>query len=251
MAKHYLKTSQIANAVGCHPNTVRLYLDWGYLPPVERSPSNYRLFEEKHLAHMRLAWITFSGQFPGRVIRRSGRDLVKHAATGDLGGALEMAYAHFALVRSESAQADAAADLLARWAKGTATDATIGPLQIGGAASLLNVTADMLRNWENNGLIDVPRASNGYRQYKAPEIGRLRVIRMLVRAGYSLMAVLRMLLALDAGEAADVRQVLDTPREDEDIYTAADQWLSTLAREKTKAEKIIAQLEKMIGEQSR
>ena len=46
----------------------------------------------------------------------------------------------------------------------------------------------------------VPRAKNGYRQYGAVEIGRLRVIRMLVRAGYSMMAILRMMLELDKDE---------------------------------------------------
>ena len=53
---------------------------------------------------------------------------------------------------------------------------------------------------------------------------RLRVIRMLLRAGYSMMAILRMLLQLDRG--ADPRQALDTPHPDEDVYTAADRWLS-------------------------
>jgi DNA-binding transcriptional MerR regulator len=249
MSRRHLRTSEIAQAVGCHPNTVRLYLEWGYLPPVNRSPSNYRLFEERHLDHMRLAWMTFSGQFPGSVIRRSGRALVIHAASGDLGGALEMGYSHLALVRSERAQAEAAAELLSRWSQGTAADATIGPLRIGDAARRLNVSVDMLRNWENNGLIDVPRAGNGYRQYGAEELGRLRVIRMLVRAGYSMMAILRMLLTLDTGDVEDLRQVLDTPREDEDIYTAADQWLTTLALQEEKAGKIITQLELMIEKQ--
>ncbi len=247
MPLKFLHTSDIAQSVGCHPNTVRMYVEWGYLPPVERSPSNYRLFTEKHRTHMQLAWLVFEGQFPGRVIRRSGRELVIHAATGDLGGALEMAYSHLALVQSERAQADAAADLLERWSQGQATDATIGPLQIGVAARVLNVTTDMLRNWENNGLIDVPRASNGYRKYGAPEIGRLRVIRMLVRAGYSLMSILRMLLALDAGAVTDVRQVLDTIPADEDVYIAADRWLSTLEHEEQRANAIIVFVEKMIA----
>jgi DNA-binding transcriptional MerR regulator len=250
MSRTYLRTAEIANDVGCHPNTVRLYVDWGYLPPVDRSPSNYRLFQEKHLDHMRFAWMTLSGQFPGRTIRRSGIALVKQAAAGDLGGALEMAYSHMALVKSELAQAEAAAELLSRWTQGTMTDATLGPLRIGDAAKLLNVTKDMLRNWENNGLIDVPRADNGYRQYGAPEFGRLRVIRMLVKAGYSMMAILRMLLTLDTGDVEDVRQVLDTPREDEDIFTAADHWLSTLAIQEQKAENIIAQLETMINKRN-
>lgn len=250
MPREYIRTSEIAREVGCHPNTVRLYLDWGYLPPVERSLSNYRLFQEKHLDHMRLAWMTFSGLFPGSLIRRSGKALVVQAAAGDLGGALEMAYSHLALIRSEHAQAEAAAELLSRWSQGTAADATSSPLRIGDAARRLNVSADMLRNWESNGLIEVPRASNGYRLYGAEELGRLRVIRMLVRAGYSLMAILRMLLTLDAGETADLRQVLDTPREDEDIYTAADQWLTTLALQEQKSGEIITQLEKMIEKQT-
>jgi DNA-binding transcriptional MerR regulator len=246
MSRRHLRTSEIARAVDCHPNTVRLYLEWGYLPPVARSPGNYRLFEQKHLDHMRLAWMTFSGQFPGTVIRRSGRALVIRAASGDLGGALEMAYSHLALVRSERAQAEAAAELLSRWSQGTAADATIGPLRISDAARRLNVSVDMLRNWENNGLINVPRAANGYRQYGAEELGRLRVIRMLVRAGYSMMAILRMLLTFDSGDVENLRQLLDTPREDEDIYTAADQWLTTLALQEEKAGKIITQLELMI-----
>jgi DNA-binding transcriptional MerR regulator len=58
----------------------------------------------------------------------------------------------------------------------------------------LHVTVDMLRNWERNGLITVPRdPSNGYRMYGPCEVGRIRVIRTLVQAGYSLMAILHML----------------------------------------------------------
>lgn len=251
MPRKYLRTSDIAKDIGCHPNTVRMYEEWGYIPKAQRSNSNYRLFTEVHRDHMRLAWIVFSGPYPGRTIKGSAYKLVKRAATGDLGGALEMAYTHLALVQSERAQAEAAAELLERWSLGVLTDATTGPLRIGEASRLLNVTSDMLRNWENNGLIDVPRdPENGYRQYGAEEIGRLRVLRMLVRAGYSMMAILRMLLRLEQGDVEDVRQLLDTPREDEDIYTAADQWLSTLTTQSEMAVQVITQLELMIEKHS-
>jgi DNA-binding transcriptional MerR regulator len=119
---------------------------------------------------------------------------------------------------------------------------------IGQAAKLLGATTDMLRNWERNGLIRVPRdPDNGYRLYGAAEMGRLRVIRMLNRAGYSQMAILRMVLLLDRGQAGDLRQVLDTPRPDEDVYVAADRWLSTLAEQEQRAADMIAQLEAMIA----
>src|SRR5438445_1617489 len=42
--------------------------------------------------------------------------------------------------------------------------------QIGQVAHLLGVTIDILRNWDRNGLIDVPRdLSNGYRRYGRSE----------------------------------------------------------------------------------
>jgi DNA-binding transcriptional MerR regulator len=249
--QRYLRTSDIAQAVGAHPNTVRLYEEWGFLPPVPRSPSGYRQFTQAHLDQMQFARTALHGGWPGRNIRQSALALVRRAASGDLGGALEQAYHHLASVQAERAQAEAAAKLLKRWAQGAAADATTKSLQIGEAAQLLGVTIDILRNWERNGLIKTPRdPNNGYRLYGAAEIGRLRVIRMLSRAGYSTMAILRMLLHLDQGKAGDLRQVLDTPRPDEDVYSAADRWLSTLAEQEKRARQMVKQLEKMIQKQT-
>jgi DNA-binding transcriptional MerR regulator len=131
----------------------------------------------------------------------------------------------------------------------TASCATIQPLQIGQAAHLLGVTIDILRNWDRNGLINVPRdPSNGYRRYGAREISRLRVIRMLSRAGYSLSAILRMLIQLDRGEKADLRLALDTARPDEDVYMASDRWISTLTDQEQRANMIIALVEEIAAQ---
>jgi DNA-binding transcriptional MerR regulator len=177
--------------------------------------------------------------------------IIQAAVSGDLGGALSLAHSHLAHVQSERTQANVAADLLERWAFGPPADATSQPLQIGQVANLLGVTIDMLRNWDRNGLIDVPRdPSNGYRRYGAPEISRLRVIRMLSRAGYSLSAILRMLLQLDRGEKTNLRRALDTPGPDEDVYLASDRWLSTLTEQEQRAHTIIALLEEMIQKQT-
>jgi DNA-binding transcriptional MerR regulator len=247
MTRKYLRTSDVAKAADCHPNTVRLYEEWEFIPPVSRTASGYRQFTEAHADHMVLARMALRGSWPGRAIRRSIIALVKQAATGDLGGALEAAYAHLALVYAERAQAESAVRLLERWAQGTPADATRDPLRIGETAELLGVTRDMLRNWERNGLLDVPRdPNNNYRYYGAEEISRLRVIRMLIRAGYSIMAILRMLLQLDRGTTDDLSQALDTPAPDEDVYSAADRWLSALAEQEQRAADIIAQLEMMI-----
>jgi DNA-binding transcriptional MerR regulator len=250
MLPKHLSTSQVAKAAGVHPNTVRLYEVWKFIPPAPRSPSGYRLFSEAHVDHLRLARALLRGPFPGGAIRHSAVDLVLQAATGDLGGALESAYHHLALVQSERAQAEAAVKLLERWAQGAAADASSKRLQIGEVAKLLGVSRDVLRNWERNGLLQTPRnPNNRYRLYTSVEIGRLRVIRMLSQAGYSMMAILRMVLYLDNEGGTELRQVLDTPRPDEDVYMAADRWLSELAEQESRAEGIISMLELMIAKQ--
>jgi DNA-binding transcriptional MerR regulator len=158
-----------------------------------------------------------------------------------------MAQDHLALVRSERAQADLAAGLLERWARGEVNEPAIQPLTIGQAAKYLNVSIDVLRNWDRNALIEIPRdPHNGYRRYGAQEISRLRVIRMLSHSGYSLAAILRMLLQLDRGERTGLAQALDTPRPDEDVYVASDRWISTLRDQEQRALAVIALLEEIL-----
>lgn len=248
---HYT-TLQVARTAGVHPNTVRQYEVWGFLPPIPRAPNGYRLYTEFHIDQMRFARTALHNGWPGRNIRESALTLVRRSASGDLGGALEMAYRHLVLVQAERAQAEAAANLLERWAQGTAIDATAKPLRIKDAARLLGVTSDMLRNWERNGLLKVPRDPHSrYRAYGAAELDRVRVIRTLSRAGYSNMAILRMLRRLDAGERHNLREALDTPDPHEDVFTAADRWLSALQSYEQRANEMIAQLEALVRKKRR
>ena len=242
----YLRTSDIAKQVGAHPNTVRLYEEWGYLPPIPRSRSGYRQFTEAHVDQMQLAWMALHTD-SWHAAKKILSQLVRQAASGDLGGALELAYTYVSTVRSEYIQAEASVEFLERWAAGQATDSTQTPLRIGEVAKLLGVSRDVLRNWERDGLITVPRnPQNDYRFYQAQDIGRLRVLRMLRQAGYSTMAILRMILALDTGETKRLREVLDTPGPQEDVLSAADSWLSSLKECEQRGLTVITHLEDMI-----
>lgn len=116
--------------------------------------------------------------------------------------------------------------------------------RIGDVARLLDTTIDRLRNWERNGLLTVPRdPRNGYRLYGAEEIGRLRVIRMLIQSRYSTMSILRMLTHLDAGETEGLKTTLDTPDPGEDVLYATDRWLTALSRLRESALEVIAYIE--------
>ncbi len=246
--KKYLRTSDLAKAAGIHSNTVRLYEQWGFLPPIPRSPKGYRQFTPHHLDLLRLARLALGCTIIGGDVRPAALAMVYAAVKGDLGGALELAYQFVACIQAERAQAEAAAQFLERWAAGHYIEAAGEPgLRIGDAARLLNTTIDSLRSWERNGLVEVPRdVRNGYRMYGGAEIGRLRVIRMLIRSGYSTMAILRMLTLLDGGQAGDLRQALDTPSADEDALYASDHWLTTLAEGEKKARQAVGLVEEMI-----
>lgn len=241
----HLKTSDIAKQVGVHANTVRLYEAHGYLSPVPRSKSGYRRFTPLHLEQMRLARLALSWPYLGS--QQLIVDLVTCAADGDLGMAMELAYEYLTHVRMERTRAEAAIEFLERWAHGQILETTRRTWTISQTASHLGLTTDQLRNWDRSSLLNVPRdAETGYRLYGAAEIGRLRVIRMLRQAGYSLMAILRMLRQFDAGETERLREALDTPGEHETIETVADRWLTTLAEIEKRAEAIIRQITVMI-----
>jgi DNA-binding transcriptional MerR regulator len=253
MPAKYLRTSDLARAVGAHPNTVRLYVDWGLIPPVERSPSGYRLFTQRHLDCLRLARTVYAAPYPGRGFRAVGNEIIRRAVADDWHGALEKAHDHLDLVKSELKQAETAADALEHWAQNMAAiSSDESPLAIGEVSKLLGISVDVIRNAERNGLLTVPRNSyNNYRLFGKREIERLRIIRMLTKAGYSHMAILRMFIELDQGKTRGLKQTLDTPREDEDIFSAADRWLTTLHEQQKCAEQVIVLIHKIIESNSR
>jgi DNA-binding transcriptional MerR regulator len=248
MTGKFLRTSDLAQAVGVHPNTVRLYEEWGLLPPVERSAVGYRLFTQRHLDCLRLARLIYAADYPGTELRASGREIIRCAVIDDWAGAREMALAHLASVQAELEQANTAADVLEHWAQSTADDDGEEALAIGEASQLVGASLDAIRNWERDGLITVPRnASNGYRRFGKRDIERLRIIRMLSHSGYSHMAMLRMFRELDEGRISDLREALDVQREDEDIMTAADHWLTTLAGQERLSHQVVHLIDEQIA----
>ncbi len=248
MAAKFLRTSDLARLVGVHPNTVRKYVDWGLIPPVERTPSGYRLFTHQHLDCMRLARLIYSAPYPGRGFRALGTEVIQRAVEDDWQGALEKAHEHLALVQGELKNSEDAADLLEHWAQNWQQILRMNLLlSIGEVSKLLGISIDIIRNAERNGLITVPRNSyNNYRLFGKREIERLSIIRMLTRAGYSHMAILRMFLELDRGNTRGLKKTLDTPRPDEDIFSAADRWLTTLQAQEIMARQVIEFLKELI-----
>lgn len=248
MTSRYLRTSDIAKDLGVHPNTIRFYESQGFLPAIPRGQNGYRQYSPMHLEQARLADLTLRWPYLGD--RTLLIDLVKSAARDDFGTAIELAYRYLAQVRVARTYAEVAVEYLEHWAAGHVLDTSPQQMSISQAAQYLNVTVDMLRNWERNGLIKVPRdPSNQYRLYGAGEFERIRVIRMLVQAGFSLMAILRMLQQFEAGHTGTLRAALELPQAEsanEAINIIADRWLSSLQELEQRVQAIIHHLDHMI-----
>jgi DNA-binding transcriptional MerR regulator len=160
-----LRTAELAAAVGVHPNTVRLYEKWGFLPPVPRDANGYRRFGREHLDALRLARTLLRAPFPGG--KEPALAAVGRLVAGDPAGALAAAERYLANVLAERARAEEAATLVARWQerrslvspfpRGEGGRGVSSGLRIGEAAARLGTTTDALRNWARNGLYEVPR----------------------------------------------------------------------------------------------
>ena len=247
MAEKTYRTAQLAREVGIHPNTVMRYIEWGLIPPVERAPNGYRIYTQKHLDCLKLARNVYTSYYPGKALRASANLMIEAAVVDDWPGALALARQHLDHVESEIEQAEETVRLLEHWAETRDQVRSTQCHTIGQACELLDVTHDVLRNWERNGLIRIPRnPANGYRQIGEAEIERLRIIRLLSHAGYSMMAMLRMFLQLDSGNSSNLRRALDTPNPDEDVYMAADRWLTVLNLQRESSRGIIQFIEEVL-----
>lgn len=86
---------------------------------------------------------------------------------------------------------------------------------------------------------------NGYRVYTEKDLQRLKIIRALRCANYSLSSILRMLQAISANPDTDIREAIDTPGKDDDIITACDKLLTSLSEAENNARFVAGQIEKM------
>ena len=103
----------------------------------------------------------------------------------------------------------------------------------------MDISIDTLRNWERNGLLQIKRKQNGHRVYTSDDIERLKMIRTLRLANYSLEAILRMLNALEQNPQINIKQILNTPQSDSDIVSVCDKLISSLKDAEKNAEKMI------------
>ncbi len=232
-------TGQIATLVGLHPNTVRMYEEWGLIQRPERKKNGYRVFYDIHIKQFELAKKALQIEVLQSGLRKQIIKAVKLSAQYQFDEAIRVAVEYIEIATRETENAKTAASICQVLYSAPSEDGkTYKRAQ---AAKELEITIDTLRNWEMNGLIKVKRTENGYRIYNENDMNRLRIIRSLKCANYSLSAILRMLNNLEAKHYSDkgIFDLLNTPNDDEDIVSACDKLVYSLEQAIVNAHDVI------------
>ncbi|MFC1954716.1 MerR family transcriptional regulator [Chloroflexota bacterium] len=200
------------------------------------------------MEQMRLARIALRSAFVEGNIRKRAISIIKTAVGGNLKVTIEEAYDYLTHIKNERDKAEEALVILSQWInRRNRKDINQSYLGRRDTAALLNVSIDTLRNWERNGLLDVPRnIKNGYRMYGQEEINRTKIIRTLRTANYSIMAILRMLKSIDNSGMDDVYDIVSTNQPDDDMVYATDRWIRSLAEIEKDANELIMQIKRMM-----
>lgn len=238
------KTAEIATIIGIHPNTVRLYEKLKLIPKPERLPNGYRVFTEFHLEQCHLVRIAFQVEVLQNGLRKKIVQMIKVAATGNFDAAILLINDYLKQIKQERNNAEEAIEIVRKLLSGDLQTHT-QCLKRKDVSEALDISMDALRNWEMNGLLTVKRKENGYRVYTDEDIQRLKIIRSLRCANYSLEAILRLLQQLSKNPHADIRTALNTPKQTDDIISVCDRLIISLSAAEENAYKILNMLQEM------
>lgn len=221
-------TGQIAGIVGLHPNTVRMYEEWGLIPKPERKANGYRIYTDIHIKQFQLARKALQIVVLQAGLRKRIIEAIKLSAQYRFDEAIELTEEYIRIAKKETENAKEAAVICEKlYRQQPQNDGVL--YKRAQAAKELGLTIDTIRNWEMNGLLTVKRKQNGYRVYDINDINRLKIIRSLRCANYSLSSILRMLKKYDSGmDKNDILDILNTPEDDEDIISACDKLIVSL-----------------------
>lgn len=241
-------TSQIAEIIGVHPNTVRLYEKVGFITKPRYKENGYREFTELQIDQMRFGRIALKSELVQNGLRHQEVHIVKLMAQEKWQEAIKETEKYKVMLEKERANAKEAIEITNKILTHERVEEPPIAFTRKQAAQYLDTTVDKIRNWELNGLIKINRQRNGYRIYNNEDIRLLKIIRALRCANYSLMAILRLINHLKVIEKINVEEMLNTPEAAENVdinINVCDHLLESLSEASTYADDMLYMLEQM------
>ncbi|QFG21523.1 MerR family transcriptional regulator [Actinomadura sp. WMMB 499] len=177
-SRHWLRTIDVARRSGYSVQQVRDLERDGVLPPVTRTASGYRAYDEVHvrsaLAYRALA--SGTGPVEAKRIMRAA-----HASPSEPLALLDAAHARLHTERLHVARARTAAETIA--AEPLEDVRPSDSMGVSELADALGVRPSTLRHWDAEGLV-VPHRVAGTRRYAPDDVRAARIVHQLREAGY-------------------------------------------------------------------
>ena len=241
-------TSQVAKMLSVHPNTVRWYEAEGFISPVPRLKNGYRCFTNRHILQLQVCRLIYGGGFANPKIREASNEILFLLSEWKINNSLKQAKYYLSLIETEYNKALETTAILVNWVSHDINKSPGKTYTRKEAANLLDITTEVLRNWERNGLINVTRSGKkNEKVYNENVIDRLRVIYMLRQNNHSIAAIKQSLSCFDSGNSTGAALALNQPITDsERVYmVAGDHWLEVLWDLSIRAKNIIDIIERI------
>lgn len=235
-------TKQIADQLGVHPNTVRLYEKWGYISPVKRRPNGYRAYTEQHLEQLKIARIAFPGPYP--VSSRPLYDMVQSYKSQEYSRALELAKVYRQAVHQELEKTNAALKILDQWHKNKYGSDKIIANSRKEFAALCQLSVETVRTWERNGIFQPQVSSSRCNKYSELNYEKVQIIRLLRKRGFSIASLAQVFSSKN--NQIIPSQFLEEIYKNRETSYVADEWLHHLKQHIQRADQLIAIISKKI-----
>jgi DNA-binding transcriptional MerR regulator len=207
-----MRTVDLARAVGLSAQQVRNYEAWGFLPPVKRSESGYRLYTKRHLEALRtVRTMIFAGYGWQQAL-----EVMRAVHGGDLDTALARVDSQHAELDRRRRQVEHTLEAIRMQMAGSAAWTAVpraGGLRVGEAAKAVGVRPSAMRFWEQQGLLQPGRDErSGYRLYDQRQMRRLEVVVLLRGLNYGFDAIRSVLDELAAGKPESTLRAVEKRR---------------------------------------
>lgn len=238
----WFTTKQIADKVGVHTNTVRLYEKWGFISNVPRKNNGYRKFSEKHLDEMMFARAALPGPYP--VKSKPIFDMIEAYVDEKYVIALECAQLYLKTVITEKEQSIETMKILDKWYKGKHADNHVIELNRREMAKKCDITIDTIRTWERNGICCVKKYKNNRIKYTNYDLEKIQITRLLRKSGFSIASIFQLFNNKD--DSSLPSEFLTKIYKNTETICVTDEWISHLNNHIKRAENLIKLIEEKI-----
>lgn len=243
--KENYSISEVAEMIGMHPNTIRLYETYKYISCVTRKKNKYRMYEIKHIEQLKLVQIALSNRIMNKKIIDKIKEILLKSGKEEYNLAIEDCKVCKKYIEEEQQRINYAVKESHRLlSEASKNEKGLIVVKRKEAAKEIGVSIDVLRNWERNGLLSIEKDEYGCNIYTEKSLMILRAVKLLRSVDFSIMSIINMRENYKGGDEKKLGDILDSTVTEEGVYYT-DHLISLLESVKQMIPDMIRQFQKI------